>query len=46
MEQELGPTHIRTLRTFNNVGVLYYDRDKLEQAEEYYLRALGGKSRC
>jgi tetratricopeptide (TPR) repeat protein len=42
-EQELGPTHIETLRTFNNVGVLYYDQGKLEQAEEYYLRALGGK---
>ncbi|KAK7897918.1 hypothetical protein LTR67_004550 [Exophiala xenobiotica] len=46
MEQELGPTHIRTLRTFNNVGNLYYDQGKLEQAEEYYLQALTGKEQA
>ncbi|KAK5238550.1 hypothetical protein LTR47_000293 [Exophiala xenobiotica] len=41
-EQELGPTHIQTLQTFNNVGILYMDEGKLEQAEEYCLRALTG----
>src|SRR5205814_907439 len=41
-EQALGPTHISTLHTVHNLGLLYSDQGKLGQAEQFYLRALAG----
>lgn len=39
-EKALDPQHISTLDTFNNLGVLYTNRDKMKEAAEMYLRAL------
>ncbi|OCK81058.1 hypothetical protein K432DRAFT_296369, partial [Lepidopterella palustris CBS 459.81] len=38
----LGPKHASTLRTVNNLGLLYADQGKLGEAEEMYMRALQG----
>jgi hypothetical protein len=32
----LGPDHISTLDTVNNLGILYSDQGKLKEAEEMY----------
>ena len=37
-----GPDHTSTLDTVNNLGVLYVDQDKLDEAEKMYQRALQG----
>jgi tetratricopeptide (TPR) repeat protein len=34
-----------TLTIFNNLGVLYRDQDRLEQAEEMYQKALQGRKK-
>jgi len=31
-----GPQHSLTLRTVNNFGNLYFDQDKLDEAEKMY----------
>ena len=41
-EKALGPEHISTLDTVNNLGNLYADQGKLREAEHLYLRALAG----
>jgi tetratricopeptide (TPR) repeat protein len=40
-EKALGPDHISTLSTVNNLGILYRDQGKLAEAERMFLRALG-----
>jgi tetratricopeptide (TPR) repeat protein len=41
-EKALGPEHTSTLDTVNNLGVLYADQGRLEDAEMMYNRALAG----
>jgi Tfp pilus assembly protein PilF len=41
-EESLGPKHTSTLNTVNNLGLLYADQGKLDQAEGMYMRALQG----
>jgi Tfp pilus assembly protein PilF len=38
----MGSEHTSTLDTVNNLGLLYSDQGKLEEAEEMYQRALKG----
>ncbi|OQD96542.1 hypothetical protein PENSOL_c015G00659 [Penicillium solitum] len=45
-EKALGPDHISTLNTVNNLGLLYGDQGKLDDAEEMYTRALAGKEKA
>lgn len=40
LEKALGPNHIRSLHTINNLGLLSIGLGKLEQAERMYERAL------
>ncbi len=42
-EEALGPKHTSTLDTVNNLGLLYADQGKLEEAEQMYDRALARK---
>ncbi|KAI9854868.1 MAG: hypothetical protein M1813_000644, partial [Trichoglossum hirsutum] len=37
-----GPDHTSTLDTVNNLGLLYMDQGKLDEAEKMYQRALQG----
>jgi tetratricopeptide (TPR) repeat protein len=41
-EKALGPDHISTLQTVNNLGALYADLGRLQDAETMYQRALAG----
>lgn len=41
-EKELGQNHLSTLRTANDLGLMYVDQDKLNEAELMYKRALAG----
>jgi len=41
-EKSLGPDHASTLRTVNNLSLLYNTKDKLDDTEQQYLRALAG----
>lgn len=41
-EKALGPNHLSTLSTVNNLGNLYRDQGKLKEAEQIYMRALAG----
>jgi len=41
-EKALGVDHTSTLDTVNNLGVLYRNQGKLNEAEEFYKRALKG----
>ncbi len=41
-EEVLGPDHILTLNTVNNLGTLYSNQGKLAEAEKMYIRALQG----
>lgn len=41
-EKALGPNHLSTLDTVNNLGLLYTDQGKLDEAEAMYQRALTG----
>jgi tetratricopeptide (TPR) repeat protein len=41
-EKVLGPDHTSTLDTVNNLGLLYGDQGKLDEAEQMYMRALAG----
>ena len=41
-EKALGPDHMLTLSTVNDLGNLYRDQGKLAEAEQMYLRALAG----
>ncbi|KGO78557.1 Tetratricopeptide-like helical [Penicillium italicum] len=45
-EQGLGPDHISTLITVDNLGNLYQAQGKLDQAERMYQRALAGKEKA
>jgi tetratricopeptide (TPR) repeat protein len=45
-ERALGPDHTSTLNTVNNLGNLYRDRGKLDQAEQMYQRALVGNEKA
>ena len=38
-EKAWGPDHISTLGTVNNLGILYANQDKLDEAEKMYQRA-------
>ena len=42
----MGPIHISTLDTVNNLGNLYTDQGKLDEAEKIYHRALDGKEKA
>ncbi|CAG8884732.1 unnamed protein product, partial [Penicillium egyptiacum] len=42
-EKALGPNHTSTLRTVDNLGVLYASQGKLDEAEQMHIRALAGK---
>lgn len=37
-----GPDHTSTLNTVNNLGVLYADPGRLDEAEKMYVRTLQG----
>jgi len=39
-EKALGPDHTSTLNTVNNLGTLYADQGKLDEAKQMYLRSL------
>ena len=41
-EETLGPKHASTLSTVGNLGNLYLKQGKMEQAEQFYMRALRG----
>ncbi|KAF7512688.1 hypothetical protein GJ744_000255 [Endocarpon pusillum] len=41
-EEALGPKHISTLQTVNNLGILYKNQGRLAEAETMYDRALQG----
>ncbi|CAG7986834.1 unnamed protein product [Penicillium olsonii] len=41
-EKALGPNHISTLFTVGDLGNLYYNQGKLDQAEKMFTRALTG----
>jgi len=41
-EEALGPKHMLTLDTVNNLGILYKNQGKLAEAEQMYNRALQG----
>jgi tetratricopeptide (TPR) repeat protein len=41
-EEALGPKHMSTLDTVNDLAVLYEDQGKTKEAEGLYLRALRG----
>lgn len=41
-EKTLGADHLSTLETVDNLGNLYRDQGKLEEAEQMYQRALAG----
>jgi tetratricopeptide (TPR) repeat protein len=45
-EKALGPDHTSTLNTVYNLGLLYSDQGKLEEAEGMYQRALAGKEKA
>ena len=45
-EKALGPEHTSTLTTVGNLGLLYSDQGKLEQAEQMYERALRGEEKA
>ncbi|KAF7511465.1 hypothetical protein GJ744_004654 [Endocarpon pusillum] len=45
-EKALGPDHTSTLRTVNNLGLLYRDQGKLDKAEGMYMRALAGNEKA
>jgi tetratricopeptide (TPR) repeat protein/DNA-binding XRE family transcriptional regulator len=39
-EQHLGPHHLSTAQSLNNLGILYHRQGKYEQAESLYMRAI------
>jgi Tfp pilus assembly protein PilF len=41
-EKAWGPCYTLTLATVNNLGILYADQGKLDEAEKMYQRALEG----
>jgi Tfp pilus assembly protein PilF len=45
-EKALGPDHLSTLNTVNNLGLLYSHQGKPKEAEEIYQRALTGKEKA
>ncbi|KAK3312593.1 hypothetical protein B0H66DRAFT_484639, partial [Apodospora peruviana] len=44
-EKVLGPTHISTLSSVNNLAALYKYKGRLSEAEAMYNRALQGKEK-
>jgi Flp pilus assembly protein TadD len=45
-ENALGVEHTSTLDTVNNLGILYKNQGKLDEAEEMYMRALKGTEKA
>ncbi|KAH6383964.1 hypothetical protein HBI60_252390 [Parastagonospora nodorum] len=45
-EKAWGPEHTSTLNTVNNLGVLYKNLGRLDEAEKMYQRALQGKEKA
>jgi tetratricopeptide (TPR) repeat protein len=45
-EKALGPEHMSTLNTVNNLGNLYLDQDWLTEAEAMYKQALAGREKA
>jgi tetratricopeptide (TPR) repeat protein len=41
-EKDLGPDHRSTLRSVNDLGILYSGQEKLDEAEQMFQRALTG----
>jgi len=42
-EKALGPDHTSILMMVHNLGLLYADQGKLEEAKTMYMRALTGR---
>jgi tetratricopeptide (TPR) repeat protein len=42
-EKALGADHTSTLESVDNLGILYWEQGKLDQAEQMYHRARLGK---
>ena len=42
-EKALGPEHTSTLRTVNNMGILYEHQGRLKDAERMFNREMAGK---
>ncbi|KAF2228781.1 hypothetical protein EV356DRAFT_540985 [Viridothelium virens] len=42
----LGLKHTSTLKTVNNLGLLYKDQSKLAEVEEMYIQALQGREKA
>ncbi|KAK4246309.1 hypothetical protein C7999DRAFT_33275 [Corynascus novoguineensis] len=45
-EKVLGPEHTSTLNAANNLGILYVDQGRHNEAETMYKRALKGKEKA
>ena len=45
-ERALGPDHTSTIDTINNLGILYSDQGKIDEAKQMYTRALAGYERA
>lgn len=45
-EKELGADYISTLDAVNNLGVIYCQRGKLDEAEQMHKRALAGREKA
>jgi lipopolysaccharide biosynthesis regulator YciM len=45
-EKAWGPEHTLTLDTVNNLGILYTDLGRLDEAEKMFQRALQGKEKA
>ena len=46
IREALGANHTSTLGTVSNLGVLYTDQGKLDEAEKMYQRALQGNEKA
>jgi Tfp pilus assembly protein PilF len=44
-EKTLGPDHTSTLDIVNNLGLLYSDQGKLDEAEQMFIQALARKEK-
>jgi tetratricopeptide (TPR) repeat protein len=45
-KKALGRDHTSTLTTVNNLGSLYHDQGKLDEAEQMYMRVLAGSEKA
>ena len=46
LREGVGTEHTSTLRTVNNLGLLYADQGKTQEAEAMYRRALEGREKA